>query len=79
MAVGDEVNDLEMLRAAGIGVAMGDSPADVKKAADQVTSGSVQSGVVETFLRNGLTAPQPSTKSSRQHSAGTSGPRRTKI
>lgn len=57
MAVGDEVNDLEMLRVAGLGVAMGDSPADVKEVADQVTSGSVERGVAETFLRNGLIAP----------------------
>ena len=34
MTVGDNFNDLEMLRYAGLGVAMGDAPAAVKQAAD---------------------------------------------
>ena len=38
MALGDSNNDLSMLRAAGLGVAMGNAMADVKAAADVVTA-----------------------------------------
>jgi hydroxymethylpyrimidine pyrophosphatase-like HAD family hydrolase len=38
MAVGDDFNDIEMLRYAGIGVAMGNAPAAVKASADWVTT-----------------------------------------
>jgi len=36
IAVGDQVNDLTMLRAAGTGVAMGQAPTELKEAADVV-------------------------------------------
>ncbi len=38
MAVGDHNNDLDMLRAAGIGVAMGNAPENVKENADMVVA-----------------------------------------
>lgn len=53
MTVGDNFNDLEMLRYAGIGVAMGDAPEPVKQAADWVAPGVEQHGVavaIEQFL-----------------------------
>jgi len=53
MTVGDNFNDLEMLRYAGLGVAMGDAPAAVKQAADWVAPGVEQDGVavaLEQFL-----------------------------
>jgi hypothetical protein len=53
MTVGDNFNDLEMLRYAGIGIAMGDAPAPVKQAADWVAPGVEQDGVaiaLEQFL-----------------------------
>lgn len=53
MTVGDNFNDQEMLRYAGIGVAMGDAPAPVKQAADWVAPGVEQDGVavaLEQFL-----------------------------
>jgi hydroxymethylpyrimidine pyrophosphatase-like HAD family hydrolase len=37
LAFGDGRNDIEMLRWAGRGVAMGDAPAEVKAAADDIT------------------------------------------
>ncbi len=37
LAIGDGRNDIEMLRWAGRGVAMGQAPAEVKAAADAVT------------------------------------------
>jgi hypothetical protein len=53
MTVGDNFNDLEMLRYAGIGVAMGDAPKPIKQAADWVAPGVEQDGVaaaIEQFL-----------------------------
>jgi Cof subfamily protein (haloacid dehalogenase superfamily) len=45
MAMGDNFNDLEMLRYAGIGVAMGDAPDLVKQGADWVAPGVEADGV----------------------------------
>lgn len=44
-AVGDDVNDVPMIRNAGLGVAMGHSPADVLAAADLVTGDHDEDGV----------------------------------
>ncbi|MEJ5945536.1 HAD family hydrolase [Pseudokineococcus basanitobsidens] len=45
LAVGDGRNDLEMLRWAARGVAMGQAPAEVREAADEVTGTVVEDGV----------------------------------
>lgn len=45
MAIGDGYNDIPMLKWAGIGVAMGNAPAEVKKAADLVTLSHDEQGV----------------------------------
>jgi len=45
MAFGDDLNDLSMLRAAGLGVAMGNASAEVKAAADYVTAACDENGV----------------------------------
>jgi Cof subfamily protein (haloacid dehalogenase superfamily) len=53
MAIGDNFNDLEMLEYAGIGVAMGEAPEDVKQIADWVTTGVEEDGAavaIEKFL-----------------------------
>ena len=47
MAIGDDFTDLEMLRYAGIGVAMGNAPAGVKASADWVTTSVEEDGVAE--------------------------------
>lgn len=47
MAVGDGLNDVEMLRAAGFGVAVGNAPPEVRDAAPLVTAGHAGRGVVE--------------------------------
>lgn len=44
-AVGDEVNDLPMLRRAGLGVAMGNATDSAKVAADRVTLSHSEHGV----------------------------------
>ena len=49
MAFGDDRNDIPMLRAAGIGVAMGNAEEEVKNAADYVTDRCDDSGVAHAM------------------------------
>ncbi len=46
-AVGDDVNDIPMIRAAGLGVAMANAVAEVKEAADRIAPGHDENGLVE--------------------------------
>jgi hydroxymethylpyrimidine pyrophosphatase-like HAD family hydrolase len=46
-AVGDDVNDLPMIRAAGLGVAMGNALPDVQAAADRVVGTHDGSGIAD--------------------------------
>jgi hypothetical protein len=46
-AVGDDVNDIPMIRAAGLGVAMGNAQSEVKAAADRIAPGHDEDGLVE--------------------------------
>jgi len=50
-AVGDSFNDVEMLEAAGLGIAMGNSPAEVRAKADRVTATNRQDGVAQALER----------------------------
>ena len=53
IAVGDEGNDAAMLRAAGLGVAMGNAPEHIRALADAVTADCDHDGVaqvIETYL-----------------------------
>ncbi|MDZ5710966.1 Cof-type HAD-IIB family hydrolase [Jeotgalibacillus haloalkalitolerans] len=53
IAVGDSYNDLEMIKFAGLGVAMDNAPDDIKEAADFVTRSNMEHGVahvVEKYL-----------------------------
>ena len=45
MAVGDTPNDLDIIRTAGVGVAMENAYEEVKQAADFVTRSNEESGV----------------------------------
>lgn len=54
IAFGDDRNDLEMIKAAGIGVAMGNGIQAVKDAADYVTLPSQELGVVAALQHFGL-------------------------
>jgi Cof subfamily protein (haloacid dehalogenase superfamily) len=45
IAIGDHYNDLEMIRFAGLGVAMGNAPADLREQADYVTKTNDDDGV----------------------------------
>jgi len=54
MAIGDGKNDLPMLQAAGLGVAMGNATATVQAAADAVTSSNAEDGVANAILKYAL-------------------------
>jgi len=55
IAVGDNLNDLEMIRTAGLGVAMGNAPPELRAHAGYVTSTNDEGGlaeVIERFILN---------------------------
>lgn len=57
IAIGDSYNDLAMIEFAGLGVAMGNAPDDIKEKADYVTDSNMNDGVakvVEEFVLNTL-------------------------
>ncbi len=49
IAIGDQLNDLDMIELAGLGVAMEDAPEKLKRAADYVTSSNNEDGVAEVL------------------------------
>jgi 5-amino-6-(5-phospho-D-ribitylamino)uracil phosphatase len=49
MAIGDNFNDVDMLIAAGLGVAMGNAAAEVKAAADVIVASNGEDGVAEAI------------------------------
>ena len=49
MACGDFSNDLEMIRVAGVGVAVNNANDELKEAADYVAKGSFAYGVMEAI------------------------------
>ena len=55
IAFGDHQNDIEMLRMAGMGVAMGNSLPDVQACADWVTGSNDGSGIADALQRFVLT------------------------
>lgn len=54
IAIGDSANDVEMLGAAGTGVAMGNSTADARAAADWSTTSIGENGIYNAFEKLGL-------------------------
>lgn len=51
LAMGNYYNDIDMLRFAGLGIAMDNSPEEVKLAADAVTLSNNEEGVAEALMR----------------------------
>ncbi|MEK8126309.1 Cof-type HAD-IIB family hydrolase [Paenibacillus filicis] len=54
IAIGNYYNDLDMIRFAGLGIAMDNSPDDVKEAADETTLSNNEDGVHEALLKHVL-------------------------
>lgn len=54
MVFGDSWNDIEMLEAAGFGVAMGNAPKEVQKRAAYVTKSHDEDGIYEAFVHFGI-------------------------
>jgi HAD superfamily hydrolase (TIGR01484 family) len=55
IAMGDSLNDLMMIRAAGLGVAMGNAQDELKQAANIITASNVEDGVaqiIEQYILN---------------------------
>jgi hydroxymethylpyrimidine pyrophosphatase-like HAD family hydrolase len=50
-AVGDDDNDVEMIRAAGLGIAMGNAAPAARACADIVVRSNAEGGVVEAIER----------------------------
>lgn len=59
MAIGDGENDLEMIKAAGLGVAMGNADDLLKAAAHEVVSSNDDDGVAEAIERFVIGPPPP--------------------
>jgi Cof subfamily protein (haloacid dehalogenase superfamily) len=58
MAIGDSFNDLEMIKYAGIGVAMGNARPEIQAQADFVTATNEEDGVAEAIERYVLAKPK---------------------
>jgi Cof subfamily protein (haloacid dehalogenase superfamily) len=56
IAIGDNLNDLSMIKAAGLGVAVENAQEEVKKCADYITKGNDDEGVAEVIYKviNGM-------------------------
>lgn len=54
MAFGDSQNDLDMLKAVGVGVAMGNATAPVKAVADQICGAVSEDGIYHYCMAHGL-------------------------
>ena len=50
-AIGDDTNDVEMIRGAGLGIAMGNATSAVRDAADVVVCSNAREGVIEAIER----------------------------
>jgi hydroxymethylpyrimidine pyrophosphatase-like HAD family hydrolase len=51
IAIGDSANDMDMIRFAGTGVAMGNACGELKQAADEITAGVRDGGVAHALAR----------------------------
>ena len=49
MAIGDDINDIQMIQAAGIGVAMGNAQEEVKKVTPYITDTCENNGFAKAL------------------------------
>lgn len=54
IAYGDGMNDIEMIRLAGLGIAMGNASEQLKKSADEVCDTVLNDGIYKSFEKHGL-------------------------
>jgi hypothetical protein len=54
IGIGDSSNDIELLQACGVGIAMGNASDEVKAQADEVTTSVLDDGIWNAFRRHGL-------------------------
>jgi hydroxymethylpyrimidine pyrophosphatase-like HAD family hydrolase len=76
-AIGDDVNDIEMLRRAGIGIAMENALDEVKAAADWITAAADNDGVaaaIDRLLQAHLAAPSAAGAAGRANPASAAAP-----
>ena len=52
MTIGDNSNDIEMIKNAGLGIAMANSAPEIKKIADDITTSNEENGVGQAIERN---------------------------
>ena len=52
IAIGDSANDLDMIRHAGLGIAMGNAPPEIQAAADTVTAACGDGGVAKAIRKH---------------------------
>ncbi|SDN98696.1 Cof-type HAD-IIB family hydrolase [Alkalicoccus daliensis] len=52
LAFGDNYNDVDMLKFAGIGIAMGNAPDEVKQEADEVTASNDEDGIKDAIEKH---------------------------
>lgn len=52
LAIGDNINDIEMLKNAGMGIAMGNSSPQVKKVSDEIVADNDSNGVAEAINKH---------------------------
>ena len=79
MAVGDNHNDREMLEFAGVGVAMGNSVAELLDGAFHVTGTNDEAGLAQAIDRFVLAGRSPGLKSRRYQSVRLGGVLRTRV
>ena len=63
IAFGDSENDVEMLKAAGIGVCMGNGTPEARAAADYITADCDENGLAKAMQHFGLLSPSPESPS----------------
>lgn len=51
MAIGDNINDIEMIQNAGLGIAMGNSSPKIKEIADEITISNDENGVAKVLQK----------------------------
>ena len=52
IAIGDNINDKNMIENAGLGIAMGQSHPAIKEIADQITGSNIEDGVAQALMEN---------------------------